>query len=534
MAALEVLLTTETLVESAPKPGRFAGIHPLLFAAYAVLFLWSQNLGETNPRQVLLPLLGIVLGAALVTVVLGLVFRDRRRGALVASSLVVGLLMYGHIHHLLASFPVPTFVQQAGWAALVVVAVIAAIRLDERRIATIDWALDRIGGILVLVTLVLIIPFQVSAFAGRASIPQVQPVGTTTTAAKRDVYWFIFDRYGSERALQLQYGVDNDLPEWLEDHGFAVLEDSHANYIRTVLSMATTVQMQHLDAVAKAQGARSEDITTVNEWLQDAPVARQFRALGYSYEHIGSAFDPTRSDRGADVNYTLPSPPGTGDFEDALFDTSAVPAILKRLHLPPLSERVRHYDFSTYALDAVAKLRDEPGPKFVMTHVLLPHPPLVFDFDGSFIEDAEAAKLGSAEMYRRQLAYTNTRIEAILTDLQSLPEDRRPIVILQADEGPWPLSYATGRKTDDDWPADASEKELEQKYGILNAWYVPGGEDLGLYPSMTAINTFPTLFSRYFGLDYELLPDRIYSSSDWYHPYDLTDITDRLPSLRER
>ena len=36
----------------------------------------------------------------------------------------------------------------------------------------------------------------------------------------------------------------------------------------------------------------------------------------------------------------------------------------------------------------------------------------------------------------------------------------------------------------------------------MNAWYLPGGEDLGLYPSMTAINTFPVLFSRYFGIDY--------------------------------
>ena len=42
----------------------------------------------------------------------------------------------------------------------------------------------------------------------------------------------------------------------------------------------------------------------------------------------------------------------------------------------------------------------------------------------------------------------------------------------------------------------------------MNAWSVPGGEDLGLYPTMTAINTFPVLFSRYFGIDYPLLPDR--------------------------
>ena len=65
----------------------------------------------------------------------------------------------------------------------------------------------------------------------------------------------------------------------------------------------------------------------------------------------------------------------------------------------------------------------------------------------------------------------------------------------------------------------------------MNAWRVPGGADLGLTPSQTAINTFPVLFDRYFGLDYPLLPDRVSSSRSWTQPYDLTDITDRLPSL---
>jgi hypothetical protein len=177
-------------------------------------------------------------------------------------------------------------------------------------------------------------------------------------------------------------------------------------------------------------------------------------------------------------------------------------------------------------------MRDKPGPKFVQAHILLPHPPLVFDRDGTFIDDATATGLTSLERYQRQLDYTNTRLKEIFTGLQALPEDERPIIILQADEGPWPPSYGTGRKTSADWAAQATDDELEQKYGILNAWYLPDGSDLGLYPTMTAINTFPVLFSRYFGIEYPLLPDRVYSSRDWYHPYDLTDITDRLPSLR--
>ena len=35
-----------------------------------------------------------------------------------------------------------------------------------------------------------------------------------------------------------------------------------------------------------------------------------------------------------------------------------------------------------------------------------------------------------------QLDYTNTRLREILADLLALPEDKRPIIIFQADEGP--------------------------------------------------------------------------------------------------
>ena len=84
-----------------------------------------------------------------------------------------------------------------------------------------------------------------------------------------------------------------------------------------------------------------------------------------------------------------------------------------------------------------------------------------------------------------------------------------------------------------DW-ATATPEDLTEKFGIINAWYLPGGEDLDLYPSMTSINTFPTLFKNYFGLDYERLPDKIQSSKNWHLPYDLLDITDRVPRASTR
>ena len=68
------------------------------------------------------------------------------------------------------------------------------------------------------------------------------------------------------------------------------------------------------------------------------------------------------------------------------------------------------------------------------------------------------------------------------------------------------------------------------KFGILNAWYLPDGEEgLGLYPTMTSINTFTTLFDGYFGLDYPKQPDTIYTSTSWL-PAVRPDRRDRPPA----
>ena len=180
------------------------------------------------------------------------------------------------------------------------------------------------------------------------------------------------------------------------------------------------------------------------------------------------------------------------------------------------------------------RLPAETGPKFVWAHILLPHPNYVFDADGTYITPAMARRLGEKEAFRRQLAYTNRRLKTFLGGLLALPEEQRPIIILQSDEGYVFTRNASAENEEDgtfNWQK-ATPEQLEIKFAIMNAWYVPGGVDLGLDPRMTAINTFPILFKRYFGLDYELLEDRVWISLPWAQRNVLEDVTDRLPSLR--
>jgi hypothetical protein len=163
-------------------------------------------------------------------------------------------------------------------------------------------------------------------------------------------------------------------------------------------------------------------------------------------------------------------------------------------------------------------LRDDPGPKYVFAHILLPHPPYVFLEDGSF--DAEKATL------RSQLTYTNERLKQFLEPLLALPEAERPIIILQGDEGPYPQRLFDD-ETGFEWD-QATDEELVTKFGILDAWLMPGPEgEAPLRPGMSNVNTYPELLRRYFGAEIEDVPDRIYASTK-DEPFAMSDITERL------
>ena len=53
---------------------------------------------------------------------------------------------------------------------------------------------------------------------------------------------------------------------------------------------------------------------------------------------------------------------------------------------------------------------------------------------------------------------------------------------------------------------------LRKRSGILNAYYLPGGNVRSLSPNISPVNSFRLVFNSYFGTDLEMLPDRTYVS----------------------
>ncbi len=105
------------------------------------------------------------------------------------------------------------------------------------------------------------------------------------------------------------------------------------------------------------------------------------------------------------------------------------------------------------------------------------------------------------------------------------------VIMIQGDEGPFPARYRAN-----EWGFEwrqASDEELEEKFGILYAMRVPGAdlEAAGFHDAITPVNTFRLIFNARFGTDLALLPDRTWAHEDLYHFYDFFEITDQLQLL---
>ena len=65
----------------------------------------------------------------------------------------------------------------------------------------------------------------------------------------------VFDRYGSAESLRLNYGIEEQLTPWLADRGFHVTPDAHANYQRTSFSLASSLNLDYLDALRASRSS---------------------------------------------------------------------------------------------------------------------------------------------------------------------------------------------------------------------------------------------------------------------------------------
>lgn len=374
-----------------------------------------------------------------------------------------------------------------------------------------------------LAALVMPVPAIAGVVAYQAKVREARerslPVfADTPTAPERpadadpDVWHLVLDRYADAETLARVYGWDNEpfLRE-LESRGFFVARNAAANYQRTGHSLAATLSLEYLDPLAAAMGPATNDWVPLYRILADHRVGRFFAGAGYRYVHLGSWWEPTRRNRRAHENRNLRDLP---EFTRNLIAGSAFGRVSMEQAWGPAAGRRDQCERIRFKFDELERLADDPARTYVLAHLLVPHPPYVIDERGECVDLETAAARTRAENYLGQLRYANRRLLA-LVDRILARADRPPVIVLQADEGPWPEAYVADERViardakRADW-SKASREELREKVRILNALYLPGEPKPELPDTLSPVNTYRIILDRYFGTRLGMLPDRSY------------------------
>ncbi len=499
-------------------------VHVLAFATFPVVFLWAQNPSDQITLATAARPLAVIWASALVLFTfLRAVLRDRWRAGFVTSLLVVVFFSFGHVRNIVdpsgTGWKDPHLLILTG-SLLLIGGFILAMRAG-RHATRATRSLNVVAGVLLALNVVSIVAGSERQLTPRETYA-LPGVNEDQARPSRDVYYLVFDRYANVQTLRELYGFDNEpFQEFLRSEGFFVADDSLANYQKTPHSLASSLNMNYLDEMAQSQGADSSDWTPVLASLNGSNVAAAFQELGYRYEHVGSWWDPTRRDVTADRFH---DPGGVSEFSGVLLQTTMWPTLSPLLGIDATFEQ-RQYQRALFQFRTIERIARDPAPTFTFVHFLLPHPPYVFDDDGRFLSPSDAEEMGDDRAYLGQLEYTNRRIRELVLDLLSGSDESDPIIVIQSDEGPNPVAVDED-ETHYDWTR-ASNRDLGLKLRILNAYYLPGPGELP-YPTISPVNSFRLVFSRYFGADLPLLDDRTFVYKDANHPYLFTDVTDRL------
>jgi hypothetical protein len=495
--------------------------HPLLATAYPVVFLFAVNISDqVTVGPLWRPLALSVAGGVVATVIGRMLTGDWRRGALLATLAAALFFTFGH-----AWFLVSETIQLRRYliGAYVAVGLVAG------------WLIWRGGSWVVPLTRVLNIgfavllvfnTFEIGSSVARASegASTSQPAAVELNGHERpDVYYIILDRYANAWTLENIYGYDNTpFLDALRDRGFYVAEEAWANYFKTAFSLTSSLDMGFLDGPALAAHAVvNHEFGPIQARLRDhlaGPMT--FASLGYEYVHISNFWEPTKTNADADVTLNY----GDGlEFQTALLETTALSllspaaddATTRTIYGPTLVRKFHTYEFQQLEASAA---RD--GPTFVFAHFLLPHPPYVYRADGSNTTSDQSP----VEQYVEQVQYTSKRVLEAIDTITSAPGGDEAVIILQADEGPFPKEFEDDQRNFS-W-LQATPEQVAQKFGILDAVRMPGvdAEAAGMHDRSTPVNNLRIVLNSYFDAGLPLLPDTTYLSPDYPNAYDFVPV----------
>jgi hypothetical protein len=492
--------------------------HPYLFALFPILFLFVQNADHVSWRQVAGPV-GVTLGVvALLMLLVNLVVRNIRKTSLIMSIVALWFFSFKHIGESISEFQeaIPYVV------GALVIALLVWVLLTRRPLDKVTVIANQIG--LALVLLQLGLGGWALSSQDTTELVGPSPVNAPPVKGKLpNMYYIVPDGYAREDVLANLYDYDNgEFLSYLRKVGFEVADSSHSNYSQTQLSLTSSLNMDLIHNLARID-PRSRDRQGFKKLFDNNRLMRFLKQQGYSIVQCYTPFDLAML---AQTDHVIQSWYDLTEFSESLIQTTPVDLLLTRFGRYQMAR-----DRIVSNLNRLSDLSGVKEPYFVLAHIVCPHPPFLWDAegleyqtdrpftmaDGSHYGERGGTKTEYLQGYKNQVRVLNRLLMQTIDGILSAHEDNPPIIILQGDHGPGVGFHQVS----------LDHTDVHERFSILNAYYFPGLDSTGIYPSITPVNTFRLVLNAYFGTNYPLAPDRSFYSPSYVF-LNLREVTEKL------
>lgn len=516
-----------------------------------IVHLYSENLGLVFDNEVIPCLILMLLGTTIAFLATNNFVRNRHRTAFLLGICSTAYSLSGHVYELVF-MPKPPELWTLDVLLLFAVGIVVLRHMRGRALfaqATpvlnmMMMALLAFQGANLAAGFVAMSKYEKvlnGNLATDSGQPWVQRVvqKENDSASRPDIYFIIPDGYPSDAWLRSAMNYDNSkFTEALNNRGFVVAHHAQANYASTLVSLASTLNMQHYSS----NPTPFFDLDYLRLSIADNIVARQLKELGYSYIQLLSGF--LMPSPMADINRDY-TPRGPIDIKDQHRNVSSA------IRYGPQADSVPHHDVGHFykqsfislyidttllrpfgsllvrmlydqskpyglfaaerflqTIEDVRSIVSMPEATFTLIHLLKPHGPTVFNEFGDMIEHIRKP---THQEYFAEFGFTNSKFLELI-DLILDGSSNQPIIVFQGDHGSTYGKIGTrdGKLT---------------HFDTYAAYHLPDTFSIDLPEPYTLINTFPLILNEVFGTEYEMQEDHLFALPVGYaDPFQQIDV----------
>lgn len=503
----------------------------VLSCLFPVLFFYSFNISILNPKFLQTMLTYSLLGGIITYLVVFILIRNQAKASIISTLLILIFFSYGHISQSLNNYIFiklpnnsiigPDKILLPIFFCITVLVIFKIVKTKKNQ----SQLVNAISIFLLLLTInqvYTVINYEYIKGKFENTIVKNE-YGQHTNTITPDIYHIILDGYARNDVLEEYYNYDNSaFTDSLRGMGFYVVEKARANYIHTYLSLTSTFNMTYLDILQEKYGENPANGSAAIELMVNNLVTQKLRNYGYTIINFSSEWEGTNENYKADLKFKSDQYSKILGLNLVTSETNMI--FLQTTILSPLIKNVWGDALRARILTVFEKLPDIPyieQKKFTLAHILAPHPPYVFNADGSAPENFETQnadeQIAKRPDYRNQLIFVSKQTIPVLQKIISNSKNP-PIIILQSDHGP-----ASTLGIREEWCVNYGYEGLNERSGILLAIYFPDQDFKDLYHTMTPVNIYPIIFNKYFEENIKLFSDKTYYS-DYSAIYKMKDI----------